>query len=138
MPPNRTITVEHGSLVIEMPCSIFVSGTSELNDSSEEYFSMLMKRYPWLNKNSITVIKRTAKRIMNDIIEQSLRGSKKAMILFNEGENMKAIQHLESFLVDFPEDADAWYTLGEILCRIGREDEGYRAINHGRRFFGSR
>jgi tetratricopeptide (TPR) repeat protein len=133
--PHRTLRVKHGSLELNIPYSVFVKGTSGLNDSSDEYFSMLRQRYPWLSNNSIVVLKRRTEEEMQRTIEEGLRGAVKARMLSKEGKDMEAIHHLESYLVDFPEDSDAWYALGEILCKIGRDDDGYRAISHGRRFF---
>jgi hypothetical protein len=130
-----TLRVKHGSLELNVPYSVFVKGTSELDINSEEYFAMLRQRYPWLTANSITVLKRRTKEEMQRIIEEELRGPKKARLLSSENKDMQAIQHLESYLIDFPNDADAWYVLGEILCKIGRTDDGYKAINHGRRLF---
>jgi tetratricopeptide (TPR) repeat protein len=134
MPPDRTITVKHGSLILNVPCSIFVNGRSQFNDSSDGYFLMLQQRYPWLNDNSLAVLKRRTEDEMRRVIEEGLRGPGKARMLSAEGRDMDAIRHLESYLIDRPEDGDAWYVLGEILCRIGRSEEGYKAINHGRRF----
>jgi tetratricopeptide (TPR) repeat protein len=132
---TNTIEVKHGSLILRIPYSIFVKGTSELNDKADEYFSMLRRRYPWLSENSITVLKRTTKEEMQNVIEDSLRGPKKAKILSDDGKDIEAVKHLESYLIEFPEDGDAWYALGEILCKMGRTDEGYKAMNHGRRMF---
>ncbi|MDR0778122.1 MAG: tetratricopeptide repeat protein [Methanomassiliicoccaceae archaeon] len=132
---TNTLTVKHGSLALNIPYSVFVKGTSEFNDKADEYFSMLRKRYPWLSENSIAVLKRTTAEEMQNIIEESLRGPKKARMLSGEGKHIEAIKHLESYLIDFPDDGDAWYALGEILCKIGRTDEGYKAMNHGRRMF---
>jgi tetratricopeptide (TPR) repeat protein len=131
----NSITVRHGSLTLNIPCSIFIGGTSELNDKADEYFSMLRRRYPWLSENSIAVLKRTTTEEMRKVIEEGLRGPRKARMLSCEGKDIEAIKHLESYLIDFPEDGDAWYALGEILCKIGRNEEGYKAINHGRRMF---
>ena len=129
----RTFRVEYGSLALNVPLSIFVKGTSELNDSADAYFSMLGERYPWLSKNSLTVLKRKTREAMQDVIEESMRGAVKARMLMNDGKDMEAIKHLESYLVEHPDNGDAWYALGEILCKIGRTDDGYKAINHGRR-----
>jgi tetratricopeptide (TPR) repeat protein len=131
----NNIQVKHGSLELNVPFSIFIKGTSKFNGSSDEYFSMLQQRYPWLTDNSIGVLKRRTADEMQCIIENGLRGSKKARMLSAEGKDMQAIHHLESYLVENPDDGDAWYALGEILCKMGRTEEGYKMINHGRRLF---
>ena len=131
----QTLHVKHGSLELNVPYSVFVKGTSELTDGSDEYFTMLQQRYPWLTDNSIAVLKRRTKDEMQRIIDEGSRGPRKARMLSAEGKDMDAIRHIESYLIEFPDDADAWYALGEILCRIGRTEDGYRMINHGRRLF---
>ena len=44
----------------------------------------------------------------------------------------EAIAHLQLHLESNPRDADSWYKLGELLCKAGRADEGYKAFNKGR------
>jgi len=130
-----TIQVKHGSLTVNMPVSLFIRGKATLKKDSDRYFSMLMQRYPWLSANSITVMKRSAEQEMQRIIDEEKRGPRMARELFAAGKEMEAIKHLESYLIEFPEDPDAWYALGEILSKMGRTEEGYKAINHGRRMF---
>ena len=130
-----TLRVKHGSLELNVPYTVFVKGTSELNIGSDNYFKMLKQRYPWLTDNSVAVLKRRTSDEMQRVIEEELRGPKKARMLSMEGKDMQAIHHIESYLIDFPDDADAWYALGEILCKMGRTEEGYKAMNHGRRLF---
>ena len=132
---TANIQVKHGSLTVNMPTSLFIKGTNVLKEDSDQYFNMLMQRYPWLTVNSIAVMKRSAQQEMQRVIDEGMRGPKKARELSNSGKDMEAITHLESYLIDFPEDPDAWYVLGEILCKIGRNDDGYKAMNHGRRMF---
>jgi hypothetical protein len=131
----RTLQVKHGSLELNIPYSVFVKGTSDLNDSSDSYFSILQQRYPWLTDNSVAVLKKRTRDEMQRVIEEGLRGPRKARMLSEGGKDMQAIHHLESYLIEHPDDSDAWYALGEILCRIGRTEDGYKAINHGRRLF---
>jgi len=131
---NKTLFVRYGSLQLNIPYSVFVHGTSELNETSNEYFSMLQRRYPWLTDNSVTVLRRKVGERMQEVIEEETRGAVKARVLSASGRDTEAIRHLESYLIEEPEDGDAWYALGEILCKIGRNEEGYRMINHGRRF----
>ena len=134
---RTTLSVRYGSLDLNIPYSIFVTGKAEFNKTADGYFSMLQERYPWLSDNSVTVLKRKVIEEMHRVIEEDLRGPEKARMLSAEGKETEAIRHLESYLVDFPDDGDAWYALGEILCKIGRNEEGYKAMNHGRRFFRS-
>ena len=133
----NTIHVRHGSMELNVPVSVFFKGTSDFNGTASEYFSMLRRRYPWLTPDSIAVLRRSAQKEMQRIIDEKIRGPAKAKMLSAEGKDMQAVQHLESYLVERPDDADAWYVLGDILCRMGRDEEGYKAINHGRRLSGS-
>ncbi|MDR0334330.1 MAG: tetratricopeptide repeat protein, partial [Methanomassiliicoccaceae archaeon] len=80
-------------------------------------------------------LKRRTREEMQRVIEEGLRGPRKARMLSGDGKDMEAVRHLESYLIDFPDDPDAWYALGEILCKMGRTEEGYRMMNHGRRLF---
>ena len=134
----NSFVLKHGSLTLNVPCSIFVKGSAEFGDTAEGYFSMLRERYPWLSINSIAVLKRNAKEEMRNIIEKKIRGPVKARKLSDAGEHEEAIEHLRSYLEEFPENGDAWYALGEILCRAGRKEEGYKAINRGRGIFSGR
>jgi len=133
--PANTIQVKHGSLTVNMPVSLFVKGKAALKKDSDKYFAMLMQRYPWLSANSVTVMKRRAEEEMQRIIDEEKRGPRMARELFAAGKDMDAVKHLESYLIEFPEDPDAWYALGEILSKMGRTEEGYKAMNHGRRMF---
>jgi predicted Zn-dependent protease len=130
-----TIQVKHGSLTVNMPVALFIKGKATLKKDSDRYFAMLMQRYPWLSANSIAVFKKRAEEEMQRIIDEMKRGAVMARELFSSGKEMDAIKHLESYLIEFPEDPDAWYALGEILSKMGRTEEGYKAMNHGRRMF---
>ncbi|MDR0334343.1 MAG: tetratricopeptide repeat protein, partial [Methanomassiliicoccaceae archaeon] len=64
----NTLHVKHGSLELNVPYSVFVKGTSELDRSSEEYFLMLQQRYPWLTDNSMAVLQRRTREEMQRVI----------------------------------------------------------------------
>ncbi|MDC7951223.1 tetratricopeptide repeat protein [Methanomassiliicoccaceae archaeon COG_1] len=53
----------------------------------------------------------------------------------SKGDVEGAIAHLRTHLEEDPEDADAWYALGELLCESGKAEEGYAAFAEGRRHF---
>ena len=57
------------------------------------------------------------------------------MILERSGDIEGAIKHLRKFLDDDPDDADSWLALGNLLCKAGRTEEGYKAINKARSLF---
>ncbi|MCL2786468.1 MAG: hypothetical protein FWD81_04530, partial [Methanomassiliicoccaceae archaeon] len=97
-----SLKVRYGSLELNIPYSIFVKGTAEMNDTADGYFAMLQRRYPWLSDNSITVLRRKVIDEMRLTTEASIRGPKKARMLAANGKEMEAVRHLESYLVDFP------------------------------------
>ena len=130
-----TLIVKHGSLVLNIPYHIFIPGTAEFSGTADEYFAMIQRRYPWLSDNSVAVLKKRTAEEMSKETEKSLRGPKKARMLSAEGRYEDALAHIESFLNEFPDYVDAWYALGEILCKTGRSDEGYKAMNRGRGLF---
>jgi len=103
----QTLHVKHGPLELNVPYSVFVKGTSDLTDDSDEYFTMLQKRYPWLSDNSTAVLRRRTEDEMQRVIDEGLRGPGKARMLSSGGKDMDAIRHIESYLVDFPDDGDA-------------------------------
>lgn len=94
---------------------------------------MIQRRYPWISDNSVTVLRKRAEREMQRAIEESLYGSRRSKMLSDAGKDAEAIHYLESYLEENQEDADAWYALGELLCGSGKTDEGYKAMNRGRR-----
>ena len=55
--------------------------------------------------------------------------------LEKKGDLEGAIRHLREHLEEDPEDPDAWYALGELLCKAGRTKEGYDAFAEGRKYF---
>ncbi len=74
-----------------------------------------------------------AKEAMEKDIERGRSPSDKARERISKGDLKGALKLIEMHLVDSPQDADAWYVAGEVLCKMGRVEEGYRALGHAKK-----
>lgn len=134
--PKGHIAVHHGNLVVMVPRSIFKKGTGTIvPERAAPFIEMVRGRYPWLTENSVNVLMERASREMAQILDKETSGRSAAHHLESRGETQKAIEHLEHILNLNPEDADSWYMLGELLCKVGRAEEGYVAFSKGRKRF---
>ena len=128
-----TITVIHGSMTIKVPRSIFVGRDANVDEEkAADFRNMLQRRYPWLTVNALDVIMRNARKEMLRVLDEETGGRNTSSRLASQGRYDKAISHLEEHLEEHPDDSDGWYALGELLCKAGRTEEGYKAINKGR------
>ncbi|MGI6472430.1 MAG: tetratricopeptide repeat protein [Candidatus Methanomethylophilaceae archaeon] len=119
-----------------VPRSIFERGTGTVvPERAAPFREMIMNRYPWLTENSVNVLMERASREMSQILDEETSGRSAARHLEEKGHTEKAITHLENMLILNPEDSDSWYLLGELLCKIGRAEEGYKAFSKGRKKF---
>ena len=96
---------------------------------------MLKQRYPWLTDNSLDVLMEKAKKTLTDILDEETNGRSMSKELESQGRTEEAITHLKRHLERDPDDADTWYALGELLCKAGRTEEGYKAFARGRELF---
>ena len=128
-----TITVIHGSMTVKVPRSLF-KGSDATPDEEKvaDFRNMLQRRYPWLTRNALDVIMRNARKEMLRVMDEETGGRNTSNRLASQGDYEKAIRHLERHLEQNPQDADGWYALGELLCKAGRIEEGYKALNRGR------
>ncbi|MCL2318358.1 MAG: tetratricopeptide repeat protein [Methanomassiliicoccaceae archaeon] len=76
----------------------------------------------------------TARKRMIDILDEETNGRSFAKDLESQGKIEEAVRHLKKHL-EIAEDADTWYALGELLCKAGRTEEGYKAFARGRELF---
>ena len=131
--PVDHITIPHGSMTLSIPKDIFEGPDARPNEKKEREFRELMKsRYPWLNDNSLDIIMKNARKEMLRIMDEESGGRSTSRRYASQGKYELAIEHLRQHLDDNPNDADGWYALGELLCKVGRTEEGYRAMNKGR------
>lgn len=131
--PSDHISVTHGSLTVNVPRDLF-SGPEclPIAEKVERFRKMISERYPWITENSLDVLMRNARKEMLRITDDESNGKTVSRHLASEGKMDNAIKHLEKYLERDPNDADSWYTYGELLCKVGRVEEGYRAMNRGR------
>ena len=131
--PENHITISHGSMTVNIPRDVFEGPDAVMNPEKEkELRDMLSKRYPWLTSNALDVIMRNARREMLRVMDEESGGRSTNKRLSSQGKNEMAIAHLEQHLKEHPDDADSWYALGELLCKVGRAEEGYKAMKKGR------
>lgn len=131
MSGGQYIEVNHGKLRVSVPRRMFRDdGTT---DPAEEraFRDLMASRYPWLNERSLDVLISTAVQEMASTLAHERRGAPIGREL-SAREPDKAISYLTRHLEHEPQDADAWYVLGEALCKAGRTEEGYRALKRGR------
>ncbi len=134
--PENHITVSHGSMTVNIPRDVFEGPDAVMNPEKEkELRDMLSRRYPWLTPNALDVIMRNARKEMLRVMDEESGGRSTSRRLSSHGKNEMAIAHLEQHLKEHPDDADSWYALGELLCKVGRAEEGYRAMKKGRSLF---
>lgn len=129
------IQVSHGHLTVNVPLTSYVSGTYRLKEEeAEKLKALLASRYPWLTDNALKVFIEEAEQTMYDRIQSTLGYMDKARIALRSGNYEKARRMAERQLKKLPEDADAWYILGEALCRLDEKEEGFAAMAKARAF----
>lgn len=135
-PPDRYIAINHGKLNVKVPMNLFKGTAGTLDEERTSRFKKtLMERYPWLTENSLDVLMRKAKEEYIRTIDNESKGRLIARDLESKGKDEEAIQHLKRHLEKDPNDADSWYALGDLLCKMGRAEEGYKAYSRGRQLF---
>jgi tetratricopeptide (TPR) repeat protein len=130
--PQNTIQVAHGKLVVNVPRDIFVGSDAVIDEKkANEFRSILSSRYPWLKETSLDVLMRHAREQMLTTIDDETGGREVSRKLDERGETGAAIAHLRAYLEKNPQDGRSWYALGELLCKAGHTDEGFKAISRG-------
>lgn len=133
------ISVVHGSLTVDVPRRLFKGPECTLDEEAAGPFRELVRnRYPWISDNSVDVLLRKARLEMIRVRDEESKGKEHSRVLASQGKLDDAIRHMELHLELDPDDADSWYELGNLLCRAGRAEEGYRAFNKGRKVFKKR
>lgn len=102
---------------------------------AEEFYGIVHRRYPWIGENSYKVLLETARKEFLAIRDDETGGISTSRIMAGSGNVSGAIAHLREHLDSDPGDADAWMELGQILCRSGDTEAGYRAINRARKLY---
>lgn len=134
--PAGHFSVVHGKLTVNVPRSIFTgNGATVDNEKAALFRDMLKHRYPWLTDNSLDVLMENARKTIASVLDEETHGRSFSKELESQGKTEEAIRHLKKHLERDPEEADTWYALGELLCRAGRAEEGYKAFARGRELF---
>jgi hypothetical protein len=127
------IKMYHGNLEINVPRRLFKDGTAEIVPSEEEGFrKTVSSRYPLLSVNAMDEVVKEARDAMSDHIERSKTVHQRAREQLSRGRVRTALGILEEHLIDEPEDADAWYAVAEVLSKLDRKEDAFRAMNHAR------
>lgn len=130
------ITVVHGSNTVDVPRNIFKGNDCEIDPEKAAAFrDMIGRRCPWLSESSLDVLMNKARKEMIRIRDEETNGRSYSTSLASQGRLDEAIAHMQLHLEKNPDDADSWYKLGELLCKAGRAEEGYKAMNRGRQLF---
>ncbi len=125
------IEVNHGKLRVSVPRSMFRKDGSVDPVEERSFRELMASRYPWLNERSLDVLMAAAVKEYASTVAYERRGAPIAreIAVTDPG---KAISYLKRHLEHEPQDAEAWYALGEVLCRTGRTEDGYQALKRGR------
>ncbi len=127
------IEVVHGSLTVDVPRRLFKGPDCILDEEAANKFKdMIRGRYPWLTENSVEVLMKKARKEMIRVLDEETNGRSHSSTLADKGKLDEAIAHMRLHIEQNPDDADSWYTLGELLCKTGNAEEGYKALNHAR------
>jgi len=128
--------VTHGKLTVNVPRDIFKGVGAVIDENKAAPFrNTLKQRYPWLTDSSLDVLMKNARNTMIGILDEETNGRSLSKELESQGKTEEAIRHLKAHLEKDPTDADTWYALGELLCRSGKTEEGYKAFARGRDLF---
>jgi cytochrome c-type biogenesis protein CcmH/NrfG len=131
---SHYIEVPHGKLMVKVPRKMFVGPEAEFDEERAAAFRVtLAARYPWLSKYAIEIIMENSQRVMLNVLESEKSELQRARDAIASGKDERAVQILRKHLEKEPRDADGWYILGEVLCRMGDAQEGYRAFAEARK-----
>ncbi|MBI0584689.1 MAG: tetratricopeptide repeat protein [Methanomassiliicoccus sp.] len=127
------IKMYHGNLEINVPRRLFRDGTANIIPSEEEAFRRTLRsRYPWLSRYALDEVMKGAREAMADHIERSKKAHERAREHLAHGRTRVALKILEDQLVDEPEDAEAWYAAAEVLFKLDRSEDAFRAMSRAR------
>lgn len=127
------IKMYHGNLEINVPRKMFRQGTAELVPSEVEAFRRtLQARYPWLSRYALDEVVKGAREAMSDHIERSKSAPQRAREHLSAGRTRVALTILEEHLLEHEDDPEAWYATAEVLFKMGRSEDGFRAMSRAR------
>ena len=131
------IQVAHGRMIINVPRRIFKDSTARLReDEASEFRHTLGRRYPWLSRYAIDDVMKKAVETMAFLLDMEKGDVQKAREMLIMARADRALELADGRLSRAPDDPDAWYIKGEALLRLGRAEDGFRAMAHARRLSG--
>ena len=132
MPQADHVTVIHGSMTVDVPRKIFKGRECTIDwDAAEPFKRIVKSRYPWISDNAFTVIINKAQKEMMRVKDEETNGRDYSRTLAQKGKLDDAIDHLRLRLELNPDDAKAWYDLGELLFKKGDASGGFDAFRKG-------
>lgn len=127
------IKMYHGHLELKVPRGMFKDGTTEMVPVEVERFKKtLQARYPWLSRYALDEVIKEAREAMADHIERSKKAHERAREQLARGKVRAALRTIEDHLVVEPEDAEAWYVAAEVLFKLDRAEDAFRAMARAR------
>lgn len=127
------IEVSHGHLKVNVPLTAYEGTTYHIKpEEAENLKRMLASRYPWLSPNALKVFIEEAEQAMYERIQSQLGYMEKARHAMQSGNYQRAKRMAERQIEELPDDADAWYVLGESMCKLGETEEGFAALSKAR------
>ncbi|MFA5314252.1 MAG: hypothetical protein WC375_13200 [Methanomassiliicoccales archaeon] len=130
-PRSNFIKVQHGKMELNIPLKLFEPGTSDVRPvEAEKLRKQLRGQYPWLTDNAVDVILKSSQDEMALIMDSERTVADRAREMIVRGELQKALDFLEAHLFVYEDDIDANYLRAEALMKIGRKDEGFKAMRH--------
>ena len=132
MPQADHVTVIHGSMTVDVPRKVFKGKECTIDwDEAEPFKRIVMSRYPWISENAFKVIMNKAQMEMLRVRDEETNGREYSRTLAQKGKTDEAIEHLRLRLSLDPNDAKAWYDLGELLFKKGDASGGFDAFRKG-------
>jgi len=128
---RESVEVWHGKLRVQVPRGTFAADGSVDPEEGGRFRELLKSRYPWLSERSLDDFMSKAVEALEMARREEMAGAPMGRELAAD-DPAKAVSYLKRHLESDPEDRDAWYVLGEALCRDGRSEEGYQAFRRAR------
>jgi len=127
------IKMYHGRLELKVPRKMFKDGTSEtVPEEVERFKQTLQARYPWLSRYALDEVIKEAREAMTDHIDRSKKAHERARELLARGRVKAALKVIEDHLIVEPEDAETWYVAAEVLFKLERGEDAFRAMSRAR------
>ena len=127
------IKMYHGYLEINVPRRMFRDNTVEtIPEEVVRFRGTVQARYPWLSKYALDEVVKEAQETMADHIERTKSNPQRAREQLARGRPRVALRLLEEHLIDEPNDGEAWYITAEVLFKLNRQEDGFRAMSRAR------